>query len=120
MWQGEPSSSVQYVTQEDGKRVGVVMSLDHYQRLQTRYVPDPDELSGFTQAELEALAQGMLTSSKQERLQNLLNLNSEAKLNADEERELDQLIERIDLLNILKARAIFTLQQMQKMQIIEM
>jgi hypothetical protein len=44
----------------------------------------------------------------------LLRRNRGKGLSADEERELDRLLERADLMNVLKTRAMYTLQQRQK------
>ncbi len=53
----------------------------------------------------------MLALRLQERLSHLLHLNREGKSNAEEQQELDQLLEQVDQMNILKARAMYTLQQ---------
>ena len=52
----------------------------------------------------------MLSSSHQERLDELLQRNREEGLNNADEHELDQLLARINLMNALKARALYTLQ----------
>lgn len=41
----------------------------------------------------------------------LLRRNREEQLSADEEEELDRLLEQVDYMNVLKARAMYTLQQ---------
>jgi hypothetical protein len=105
---------VQYIVEEDGQRTGVVMGWEDYQAFQTVLLtsssPDPDLLVGIGKPELQVLAEGMLSSQHQERLNELLQLNREQGLSSDEEHELDLLIERVDSMNNLKARAIYTLQ----------
>ena len=73
---------------------------------------DPDLLVGLCESELQALADGTLSPGHQERLDELLQLNRKGVLNDDEERELDQLLARVDSMNVLKARALRTLQQL--------
>jgi len=71
-------------------------------------------LTGLNGAELQVLAEGVLSSRYQARLNELLQRNREEGLVASEERELDRLLERVNLLNVLKARAMYTLQQQQE------
>lgn len=70
-----------------------------------------DILPNVSSAGLKALANAMLAPLAQSRLDELLAQNSEGTLNEQESRELDDLIEQIDELNLLKARAQFTLRQ---------
>ena len=72
---------------------------------------DPDLLVSLSDAELQALADSVLVPRQQERLSDLLRRNRDEGLSPDEERELDRLLERVDQMNVLKARAIYTLQQ---------
>jgi hypothetical protein len=102
---------VQYIVAENGERVGVVLAWDAYQALQAAFPADPDLLVGLDKTELKLLAEGMLASPKQERLAQLLQANQAGQLGAGEEQELDELLEEIDLLSALKARARYTLQQ---------
>ena len=60
---------------------------------------------------LQALANAMLAPKDQSKIDDLLARNSDGKLDATESAELDSLIEQIDELNLLKARAEFTLRQ---------
>jgi hypothetical protein len=55
-----------------------------------------------------------LVPRQQERLSDLLQHNREEGLSTDEQRELDRLLERVDQMNVLKARAMYTLQQRQE------
>jgi hypothetical protein len=68
-----------------------------------------DLLTGMSDEELEALADSMLSPSAQTRLDCLLELNSEGRLPASDEQELDRLLARVDQLSILKTRARYTL-----------
>jgi hypothetical protein len=102
---------VQYLVEADGQRTGVVLSWQDYQNLQARFTTDPDLLVGLSETELKALAEGVLSSPHQERLSQLLQLNQTDPLGADEEAELDRLLDYIDSMNVLKARAQYTLQQ---------
>jgi len=102
---------VQYITEENGQRVGVVLSWDDYKKIQGSILDDPDQLSGMSRAELEALAYSELSPQRQERMDELLRKNNESTLSEDEQKELAQLIDQIDQLNILKARALLTLRR---------
>jgi len=104
-------SPVQYLVEENGQRTGVVLSWEDYQNLQAVFSTDPDLLVGLDETELQVLAKGMLSAPHQERLAELLQRNREAKLSPSEQTELDRLLEYVDSMNILKARAIYTLQQ---------
>lgn len=73
--------------------------------------PDPELLIGLSEPELRALAEGMLSPSHQERLAELLQFSRESHLSADQESELDQLLAYVDSMNVLKARALRTLQR---------
>lgn len=106
---------IQYLVEEDGQRVGVVLRWEDYQKLCVTYPADPDLLVGLSDAELQALADSVLVSRQQDRLSDLLRRNHDEGLSADEERELDRLLERVDQMNVLKARAMYTLQQRQEM-----
>jgi hypothetical protein len=104
---------MQYITREDGERVGVVLSWQDFQQLQVRMSDDPDLLSEVSISELKALADGMLAPDHQNRLIELLNRNREQTLTKSETAELDQLLVQVDALNLLKARAKLTLQSLQ-------
>ena len=104
---------VQYLVSEDGQRTGVVLDLETYEALQQANRPtDSDTLPGLSKPELQSLATGMLAAPHQEKLDALLERNREGKLGADETRELDHLLELIDSMNVLKARARHTLEQL--------
>lgn len=68
-------------------------------------------LPNVSSAGLKALANASLAPHSQTKLNDLLARNADGKLSERETDELDQLIEQIDELNLLKARADFTLRQ---------
>ena len=109
-------SDVQYITRENGQRVGVVLAWEDFRNIQARLLDDPDLLIGLSEIELNALSEGMLAIEHQEKLSVLLERNREQMLTAVEAEELDRYLEQIDSLNILKARARLTLQHLRQMQ----
>lgn len=105
---------VQYITRENGQRVGVMLAWEDFLAIQARLLDDPDLLPGLSETELQALSEGMLAVEHQERLSALLERNRAQTLSASEAAELDRYLEQIDSLNILKARARLTLQHLQQ------
>jgi hypothetical protein len=105
---------VQYIVNDDGQRTAVVIKWEDYVTLQDRLSPDPAVLTGLSESELRALAEGLLSPGRQARLDELLERNREGVLDDGEQKELDQLLVHIDSMNILKARALHTLQQGQE------
>jgi len=103
---------VQYVTNEQGQKTGVLLDVATYQQLIKQESPDPDLLMGISQAELEALATSQLASVAQSRLAELLAQQKDGKLTTNESEELDKLLAQIDQLTILKTRARYTLSQL--------
>lgn len=91
-----------------------MLTWEDYENLQATLSTDPDLLRNLNEAELKALAEGMLSSRYQERLDELLQRNREQELSSGEERELDDLLEYVDTMNTIKARAMYTLQQRHK------
>lgn len=73
---------------------------------------DPDILIGLNHGELLALSEGMLTPVTQTRLDDLLSRNNQDDLTPSEIDELDQVLKRIDHLNILRAKAQYTLEHL--------
>ena len=98
-----------FVTNAQGERVGVILDLATYeQMLEGR--GDPELLTGMTEVELTALAEGELAPNAQQQLRSLTEKSSEQTLSEDEVERLERLLEQVDYLNILKARARYTLQ----------
>ncbi|MFN6563256.1 MAG: hypothetical protein RMY28_026165 [Nostoc sp. ChiSLP01] len=102
------SDSIQYVTNSQGEKVGVVLDLETYQQLANLSI-DPELLIGLSVDELQALAESSLFPKTQIQLQELLNKNTENHLSNEESEILDKLLAQVDQLNILKTRARYTL-----------
>ena len=104
-------NAVQYITDEQGERVSVVLNMGDYQQLTRRRMVDSDLIIGLSQSELHALAFCALAPQQQARLDELLESNVDNQLSPEESAELDKLLEDIDYLNVLKTRARYTLSQ---------
>lgn len=102
---------IQYLTNEQGQKTGVLLDVALYQRLTGQKSPDPDLLFGMSQDELTALANSQLAPITQSRLDELLTQQNEASLTNEETEELDHLLFQVDQLTILKTRARYTLSQ---------
>lgn len=100
---------LRFVTDENGKQVGVLLDVNEYHRLVEQTTSDYELLIGLSQAELLALAESHLAPAAQSRLDDLLRRNVETGISPEEEAELDHLLEQVDQLNILKTRARYTL-----------
>ena len=66
---------------------------------------DPEIVHGLSSAELEALAEGMLATSLQSRLNDPIGLSKERRLTSEVTAELDQFLARVDQLTLVKTRA---------------
>lgn len=106
------SDVVQYVTNQQGERVGVLLDLDTYHRLVKTSPTDEELLVGLSVEELQALANSHLASTEQAQLNQLLSQNAEAQLSADTTAMLDLLLTQVDSLTTLKTRARYTLKQL--------
>ena len=102
---------IQYLTNEQGQKTGVLLDVALYQRLTGQKSPDPDLLFDLSQDELTALANSQLAPITQSRLDELLAQQNEHPLTNQETEELDHLLFQIDQLTILKTRARYTLSQ---------
>lgn len=103
---------VNYITNEQGQRVGVLLDLETYDRLINPSPPgkrDDEYLIGLSIAELQALADSQLAPKERDRLDDLLARNVEGQLSSPEIEALELLLERIDGLTVLKTRARYTL-----------
>ncbi|MEA5554233.1 hypothetical protein VB713_25175 [Anabaena cylindrica UHCC 0172] len=105
------SESVQYITNTQVDRVGVLLNLETYQLL-TNLSADTELLIGLSLHELQALAETSLSHKSQIQLDKLLIKNSENQLTNEESETLDKLLAQVDQLNILKTRARYTLNQL--------
>ncbi|MFO0790447.1 MAG: hypothetical protein U0805_13415 [Pirellulales bacterium] len=73
---------------------------------------DSELLNGVSIDELDALAAGVLIPSAQAHLDELLAKSKEYQASPAEERELEHLLRQVDFLNLLKARALYTIQRL--------
>jgi hypothetical protein len=112
MTESQAIEAVQYVTNQQGERVGVLLDLETYQRLAEASASDEELLAGLSVEELQALATSQLASTEQVQLSELLAQNAEGQLAGEASAKLDQLLTQVDHLNILKTRARYTLQQL--------
>lgn len=102
-------SSVRYITNEEGERIGVLLDLEEYRQLTRSSTTDPELLQGLSTEELQALAQSALAPADQSRLDDLLDRNADAQLSKMEKDALDRLLTYVDNLTLLKTRARYTL-----------
>ena len=100
---------LQYVTNEQGERVGVLLDWNTYSRLANPLGLDEECLVGLSVDELKALATCKLALADQTRLDDLVTRNAESLLSTHEVAELDDLLAKADQLTILKTRAKYTL-----------
>ena len=70
---------------------------------------DPELLTGVSVDELEALAAGGLIPTAQARHDALMASAKQNRLSAEEVAELDDLLNKVDQLNLLKTRAHYTI-----------
>lgn len=75
---------------------------------------DQELLNNLSIEELEALANSILVPTTQSQLQDLLSKNTENELSSEETLILDQLLAQIDYLNLIKTRAKYTLNYLEK------
>ena len=106
------SETVQYVTNQQGERVGVLLDLKTYDRLANASASDEELLAGLSLEELQALANIQLASTEQAHLSELLAQNVEGQLLIETTATIDRLLTQVDNLNILKTRARYTLKQL--------
>lgn len=103
------SEAVQYIINQNGERVGVLLDLETYHQLTNPSLEDDEILIGLSLDELKALASSTLSPKTQVQLSELLARNIDNSLLGEEKATLDQLLAQVDQLNILKARAKYTL-----------
>ena len=97
-----------FVTNAQGERVGIILDLSTYEQMLSSQ-DDPELLTGMTEVELAALSESELAPGNQQRLQDLAEKSSEQALSESESEQLGYLLEQVDHLNVLKARARYTL-----------
>ncbi|MBO3458769.1 hypothetical protein G7B40_016445 [Aetokthonos hydrillicola Thurmond2011] len=106
--------SVQYITNQQGERVGVVLDLETYHQLTNPSTADPEILNNLSFEELQALATSVLSPPEQTQLSDLLARNAQNELSSDETAILDSILAQVDQLNILKTRARYTLNKLKE------
>lgn len=77
---------------------------------------DDERLTNLSIEELEALANIILVLETQDELDELLTKNANNQLSLEEKKTLDSLLKQIDHLNIVKARAKYTLSCLQQVK----
>lgn len=103
------SEPLQYLTNDRGERVGVLLEWNTYSRLVNRSGLDEEYLVDLSVDELEALASCKLALAEQSHSDDLVERNTESLLDDREIGELDRLLAKADRLTILKTRARYTL-----------
>jgi hypothetical protein len=78
---------------------------------------DADLLTNISLPELQALSTIAIAPSLQADLSELLDRNAEGELSSEEIQTLDTILEQVDQINILKARAKYTLQHLNQVRI---
>lgn len=107
------TESIQYLTNKQGERIGVFLDLETYHQLTNQSVVDSELLTNLSVDELQALVEIKLSTNTQTELDDLLKRNTENQLSTDESVTLNDLLTKIDQLNILKTRARYTLNNLQ-------
>ena len=71
-------------------------------------------LHGMSESELVALSSAVVAPGRQRRMKALLRKNAQAALSDAEQHELDTLLEETDRIALLKAKAAYTLAQLER------
>lgn len=80
------------------------------QELEPSDVPDLAPINGLSKNELHVLAEAIVSPERQQTLNLLLEKSRDQTLSEEEAGELDKLLDEIDQVALLKARALYTLQ----------
>ncbi|WP_437573187.1 hypothetical protein [Sorangium sp. So ce887] len=76
--------------------------------------PGLEPLRGMSETELVALSSSVVASGRQRRMTALLRRSSRGELGDGERQELDALLDEADRIALLKARAAYTLAQLER------
>lgn len=76
--------------------------------------PALTRLLGMSERELVALSSAVVAPGRQRRMKALLRKNAQANLEDAEQQELDALLEEADRIALLKAKAAYTLAQLER------
>jgi hypothetical protein len=102
-----------FLTNEQGQAVEVVLDVSTYERLLRSQSQDPKLLRDLSREQLEALAKGTLTTTDESKLHDLVEKKKAGVLTYAEVGQLQALLEQVDQLALVKARALYTLHKMQ-------
>jgi hypothetical protein len=106
-------NEIQYVTNTQGDRVGVLLDIETYQRLlQQGETGDPELLLNLSREELQALAECKLVPAEQAQIDQIMERNSLRQLSGAEVERLDSELKKVEYLNNLRSRAKYTLQRL--------
>jgi hypothetical protein len=101
-----------FLTNQQGQ-VEVVLDVATYERLVRSQSSDPKLLRDLSREQLEALAKSTLTTVEESTLHSLVEKKKAQGLTAEETKQLGVLLEQVDQLALVKARALYTLHKMQ-------
>lgn len=99
-----------FVTTAQGT-VEVIMDEKTYEALVSYNSPDPLLLRDLTLEQLKALAEGKLTTDVQARLSGLIQKEKKGHTTLEESAALEKLSHQLDQLDMLKAKAFYTLRK---------
>jgi hypothetical protein len=107
---------IQYVTNIQGDRVGVLLTVEAYQRFQQQcQIEDPKLLLNLSLEELQVLADCKLVPEEQAQIDQTLERNALRQLSDSEVARLDTVLKKVEYLNRLRSRAKYTLQELEKL-----
>ena len=99
-----------FVTTPQGT-VEVVMDEKTYEALVSSNSSDPLLLRDLTLEQLKALAEGKLTTDVQAQMNGLIQKEKAGQATSEESAILDKLLHQLDQLDMLKAKAFYTLKK---------
>jgi hypothetical protein len=99
-----------FVTTPQGT-VEVILDEQTYETLITSHKPDPLLLRDLTLEQLKALAEGKLTTDVQTQMSRLIQKEKTGQATLEESATLSKLLHQLDQLDMLKAKAFYTLQK---------
>ncbi len=108
------AESVQYLTNNQKERIGVLLDLDTYHKLMNQSVVDSEILTNLSIDELQAKPDIKLSTTTQTELDDLLVRNTDNQLSKNESETLDSLLTKVDQLNILKTRVRYSLNHLER------
>jgi hypothetical protein len=103
-----------FITDPNGKRTEVILDLESYQTFLQSQMLGENLLVGVSETELRALAKGKLATDEQEWLSSLIQREKAGEFSPEETQELDTILGDLDQLDLLKAKALYTLKVRQE------